>query len=238
VPAVTQGQSTSSALGQSEDEAFGPKWASRKLDMPRRRRELIGYIKRWLTELREMEPGLVVDVGCGPGDLLDLCREMGHSIVGIDARCGRGGMGDPYLSQCRIERKKLRIPVLEIGMSQFKEGGQDRGPLALSGQAVCINLRGSIEQCYADFMLGDPHHLHHDCRRLDWDIRIPDFRRLCFQAERLLRVGGILMIAANGTRSTDRWYDAQIREAAEHSGLKLIDHDGLLFHKWVKTEAA
>lgn len=221
-------------MGESPIERFGEGWARRKLDMPRRRRELTAYVDRWLQELRDIEPGLVVDVGCGPGDFLAICREFGHQVLGIDAPNGRGGMGDFYLALCREERKRLGVEVDESGLQE----GFPRLFNEHNGTVACINARGSIEQAGADCMLGDPHHFHHDCRKLEWNRQTGEsfLRTFIGMSAGMLRPGGILLIAANGSRNGDDWYDRTVRTWGQSHGLRLVEFSGPLTHKWVKPD--
>ena len=45
-------------------------------------REHQEYIDAWCPELRRTAPGLVGDVGCGCGELLEIARPHGHEILG------------------------------------------------------------------------------------------------------------------------------------------------------------
>lgn len=182
-----------------------------------------------------MPPGLVIDVGCGPGDFLGLCREFGHPVLGLDAPDGRGGMGDFYLALCREERRRLGVEVDETGL-------QEGFPRLFSEHretVACINARGSIEQAGADYMLGDPHDLHHNCRKLEWHRETGEsfLRTFIGMASGMLRPGGILLIAANGSRTGDDWYDRTASLWARHVGLELVDSQRPLTHKWRKPVA-
>lgn len=216
----------------TQTDLFDAAWAEKKLDMPRRRRELEAYIDSWLPELRTMAPGLVLDVGCGPGDFLSLCRELGHQVVGVDASNGQGGMGDAYLSLCDTECRSRNVAV-------YREGWQSFWKLVSHDyheQVAVINFRGSIEQCYAHLMTGPEHSLHHNCRELDWNTkRAVLVTEVFYVAAIWLRPGGLLMIQANGTKSTDAWYDETMRRVAGVGfGLELVKQSGLLIHKWRK----
>lgn len=219
-------------MAESQADPFGTSWAKRKLEMPRRRRELTLYIDRWLPELRTMVPGLVIDVGCGPGDFLALCRKMGHDVLGIDAPNGAGGMGDPYLEECRSWQREFNVPVNATGL-------KFAFPRLLSefrGTVACINARGSIEQAAAECMIGLPHHFHHNCRELEWDRQAGEnfLRTFLSLSNDLLRPGGILLVAANGSRSGDDWYDGKVTEWGYLHGLQLLDAHRPLTHKWMK----
>lgn len=222
-------------MAASLAEPFSHEWARKKLDMPRRRRELTAYFDTWLPELRTMPKGLVIDIGCGPGDALALCVEMGHEALGIDAPEGRGGMGDAYLAVAREERRRLGVHVEECGAMGWIDAVLSRRFVAA---ARCVHMRGSIEQCFAVSMIGN-HADHHDCKRLDWDTDAAPywFGRLMRAVSKVLLPGGILLIAANGTKSTDTFYERAIQEAASAVGLRLTAHKPPLTHKWVMPAA-
>jgi hypothetical protein len=99
-----------------------------------------------------------------------------------------------------------------------------------------VNLRGSIEQCFSDYMTGPPHDEHHRCVRLDWDIGnvLEPLSHFFYVMHDILMPFGILAIHANGTRSTDRWYSATVKDLAGEAGFEIVDQRTFLFHKWVK----
>lgn len=223
-------------MAESVLEPWGLEWVKAKLDQKRRARELQQYVDEWLPELKTAPPGLCIDVGCGPGDLLAILRGYGHEILGIDAPNGDGGMGDPYLEESRKWRQKFNVPVDESGLvDAYPRLFSDR-----RGTAACITARGSIEQAAAKCMIGVAHDRHHNCRELDWDRqRGSDFLRTFVRLSHdLLRPGGILLISANGSRCSDDWYDKTIREWAKWAGLNLDSRQGLLTHKWRKPDDA
>lgn len=221
-------------MDESPHKRFGPEWARRKLDMPRRQRELDAHRRQWLPELDGPPDGYVLDVGAGPGDFVAMCRSLGHEAFGIDAPEGRGGMGDDYLALCRDLRLSLGACVHEIGAVQWVDAALSFPP---KEQAGVIHCRGAIEQCFAVALRGDPHDLHHNCRLLDWDPveGALHLRRFVSAAAVSLRPGGILVVIANGTRSTDEWYSRTMVSAAQNCGFDLVRSDGPLRHKWVKT---
>lgn len=215
-------------------EDFDITWAEQKLNMPRRRRELEIYIQRYLPELERMEPGLVLDIGCGPCDFLAMCLSMGYSVLGIDAPDGDGGMGDAYLSICRERCDEFGVDVWRCGLEDVL---MDQDVWRIRQPVCCINMRGSIEQALSSCMVGVPHHEHHKANRLNWDKHSAEWwfdKLMQFAASHLID-GGILLIHANGTRSHDGWYDKSIREHAEAVGLQLVYCQGLLLHKWRKV---
>src|SRR5690606_26418783 len=55
-------------------------WLARKVDRERRLKEHRAYMERYCAELDGK--GLVIDIGPGPGEFLELCRAKGHDILG------------------------------------------------------------------------------------------------------------------------------------------------------------
>ena len=217
----------------SQDD-YGVTWANQKLNMPRRRNELEVYIQRYLPELNRMDPGLVIDIGCGPGDFLSMCKEMGHDALGIDAPDGEGGMGDAYLELCKKYCGRFGVDVWRCG---FEDVLMDSDTWHISQPVCCINLRGSIEQALSSCMVGPPHHEHHRADKLDWNTETAVWwlDKLMWFASSHLVEGGVLLIHANGTNKTDGWYDRAIRVCADTVGLVLVRQEGLLLHKWRKA---
>jgi len=99
-----------------------------------------------------------------------------------------------------------------------------------------FHSRGSIEQCFADCMDGVPHDVHHRADQLNW---IPDISRswldYFFRYVYLrLKVGGFLLIHANGTKNTDEWYNSTVRDIAWRTGFELAETEPPRLHKWEK----
>lgn len=217
-----------------EPDNFGPLWSAAKLDRPRRRRELDDYVTRWLPELRTMPIGLVLDIGCGCGDFLDIVRSYGHGLLGIDAPDGSGGMGDGYLALSRVIRKELNVPVVECRLLDWIELPDDH----LKGNVAVINCRGAIEMAFSDFMDGPSHDVDHRSDNKRWretPETVAVLNRMMTAFCSLLRNGGILLISANGS-ANNGWYDRTIREAAEAAGLSPMSfsRSANLVFKWVK----
>lgn len=219
---------------------FDQAWAENKLDMRRRERELRQYIDENLADVfAEREHGHFVDVGCGPGDLCSLVSQYGWSTIGYDAPADVSEMGAAYVFVCGKLRTNLQVDVKEIPFFELAEE-------PLSQKADVINFRGSIEQCLSFAMTGS-HKEHHNCRLIDWDqtpvaswhgtestlseAAIQGMVNWCWES---MKEGGRLMVAANGTKSTDGFYVETIANAARSVGLELEFSKGNLQHRWVK----
>ena len=215
------------------DELLKDPWLAKKLDPDRRNREISAYFEKYCQELIDepLDSNYVIDVGPGAGEFLSLARSKGHRILGIDAPSGDGGMGHNYLQASRLFCEQRDVTVEYIGLSRWLHGN----PLAMSVRF--INMRGSIEQCFAQYMEGLPHHVHHDCRQLNWRrtrATQEAFESMMASYRRMLVSGGAVLIHANGSKSGDAWYSHAIEHAAQESNFELVISDGLLLKKWRK----
>lgn len=209
-------------------------WLRKKTDRNRRLKEQREYLDEHVPQLRHLESGYVVDLGCGPGELLEICRSFGHRVLGVDAPSGDGGMGDPFVEYSRLMHERQGIPVCYDGLQTWL--GNDHGQYRYN--VVLFNARGSLAQMFSRYMLGDPHHEHHDSRRLSWPetARMRELLTSMFTTLRmLLRFDGTILIHEN-TPANAVAYDAMLRAAAEAAGLRLVKQEGLTIHAWMKGE--
>lgn len=212
-------------------------WIAKKCNRSRRLADHRKYIATYCWELPYLEHGLVIDLGLGCGEFLEYARELGHDILGVDSPTGEKGMGSKYVQFCALMHERQQIPVDYEPLAKwiYREHIDKRASVQL------VNSRGSIEQMFADYMVGPPHDEHHDCSRLAWKegVRTIDaFSNFLAVMRLLLTPGGYLVIHANGAKNTD-WYDKAIRRAASDiGGLKLCDRWSNRAHKWMKTKAS
>ena len=215
------------------NELLKDPWLAKKLDPERRSRQISAYFEKYCQELIDepLDDNYVIDVGPGAGEFLSIARSKGHRILGIDASDGNGGMGEKYLEASRLFCEQRDVPVEYVGLEQWLH----RHPMVMSVRF--INMRGSIEQCFSEHLEGMPHHVHHDCRQLDW-LRTratqEAFESMMASYRRMLVSGGSVLIHANGSKSGDAWYSDAIEHAARESQLELVTSDGLLLKKWRK----
>lgn len=207
-------------------------WLKKKLVRDNRFKEHYDYIDQYLPEIKTAEPGLVIDLGPGCGELLEIARKYKHDILGVDAEVGSGGMGEGYLRVSQLMTQRQKIPVEYVGFSIWIQ--QDF--CNLTSSVAVINSRGSIEQMFHEHMEGEPHDKHQCCGKLTWKITgtlRDEFFRMFRTFWMLLRPGGVVRIHANGARNTDD-YNKLIRECSKTSGLKLIANESNRLHKWIK----
>ena len=235
-------------------------WLRQKLDFERRARELAEYARRWLPELTKRPPGFVIDIGPGMCEILRIGRLFGHRVLGIDAPSGEGGMGHDYLEATRLMAERCGVPVLNCGLEKFVELAIVVGPVdslgppsfpnvdpkdeplaILAAQAlnrtVVINMRGSIEQCFAQLMEGPPHHETMRADQLRWadpDGMYDVFVRMFVAYSKLLRPDGVVCIHANGSahEESHKLYLDTLFKTAQEAGFKLVDSDGDRLHKF------
>lgn len=212
-----------------EQELLLDKWLARKVDRNRRVGEHLRYVLRHCPQIRTVEPGLVIDVGPGPGELLEIARALGHEHQGIDAPDGVGGMGDKYVEYSRMMHQRQGLAVDYKGFLAWLEDPP------IGNRAVLINLRGSIEQSLCDFMTGDPHHEHQDCKQLEWEFGerlVATVDKMCSVFRSLLRDDGCVLIHCNGSASVgERLFDALLDHTAARAGFAVAVGEPR-FHKW------
>lgn len=210
-------------------------WLFRKLNRENRVREHWEYVEQYLPELATVtpDPRVVLDVGPGCGELLEIARQHNYLPLGVDAAVGEGGMGNAYLRASQLVTQRQDIPVYYEGLLPFARRDAMHG---FNGDVSIINSRGSIEQAFSDYMEGEPHHTHQCCRKLRWKETEETARIITgvwLRFSQWLRPGGILLVHANGS-ADDTWYDETVRESALLSGLALVYQEGLRLHKWIR----
>ena len=212
--------------------ATADQFIQRKTDRARRMREHEEYVSAWLLHAFRQPRGLVIDVGPGCGELLELARHAGHEVLGVDAPDGAGGMGDAYLRACRLMHQRQKLPVV---YERFLDWIAD-DLMVLIGRCVAINFRGSWEQTLSDMMAGMPHDRHHDAKRLAWRETPQTVDAVCVVMRRLselLRPGGVVCIHCNGAQN-HAWMSGVMDDAAQAAGLRFHASDGDRLKAWVR----
>lgn len=228
-------------LWQAEfDQLARDRYMARKYDRDKRLRSKMVYITERVPEVREAS-GLVVDVGPGPGEFLELCRWIRPRdvrVFGVESPGGAGGMGDAYWQLSRMMHERQRIECSYVGWQRYVRYVLTCEGLC-DGVAALVNFQGSWAQCYADFLLGPPHDEHHDAKRQAWRFgrELTSAWSEAFRAiHKWLKPGGHCVIWANGTGDAAcrrQYYDTVLR-VAEVAGLALTAGEPPSFTKWRK----
>lgn len=200
-------------------------WLSKKTNRNRRVSELNAYAMKYLPEMDDRKLGGFLDIGPGPGELIEIAMAKQMDAYGWDADTPEGGMGDAYLEFSRLSHE---LRDLDVYYSNDFSAIEVRFRNALS----IINLRGSIEQVLSGCMNGSPHDKHHNCNLMEWDMKrgragIKSFLK-CMRAA--LLDNGILMIAGNGARNTE-WYDNTISALYSECGFTRLKRFDSRTHK-------
>lgn len=208
----------------------GNSWLARKVDRTRRLLEIRRYVERRLPEMKARPLEGFLDLGPGPGELIEIAMAHSMDAYGWDAKTPDGGMGNDYLRFSALEHK---VRGLEVTYNNSIEGVCVKFSHALS----IINSRGSLEQILASCMNGEPHDVHHDCRQLAWDeqrgqVGLEKFMKTMRAS---LTDNGILMIAANGASNTE-WYDSVVSGIAKVAGFSRCERFNDRTHKFYVTE--
>lgn len=209
----------------------------RKYDRQARIIEHWEYLNRLAPEVLTPGPEGVMDIGCGPGEGIELCKSFGRDATGVEPPTGTGGMGTGYHRLSQLIHERQGIHVSYCGWQELVEFLLY---VDLPSELAFLS-RGSWEQCYSEHLVGDPHHVHHDCHLQTWDWSFDlgrKWKRAFDAMVRCLVPGGFVLIWANGTGPSSgedqQRYDTEIRKVAESSGLVLDYSEPPRLHRWRK----
>jgi len=216
------------------ESASDAKWLQRKTDRERRLVEQYRWLRDYMPSLLTVGSGAIYyDLGCGPGEMLEIARWYGAKVCGVDAATGRNGMGGDYLAMSRARTEAYRIPVEYTGLSDWLTNAT--ASAELRRWATHWTSRGSIEQMLHTCMEGQPHDLHHKCTALAWreSHKTSDVLESMFASMRILsRPKAVVCIHANGAANSD-WYCEAVKVAARSTGWNVaLDDDANLVHKF------
>jgi len=173
-----------------------------KYNRDKRIKDKISYINNYAPELKKSN-GLIIDLGPGPGEFLEICKFYGNDVLGIDSKPGTCGMGEKYLSLSKLLTQRQKIKVLYEGVNNLLNN-----KLPLEDNSVFfVNSQGSIEQIFQDFFIKESVDFHSGYRYLEWDFNnpnlIPTFTKFISEIKRILVPSGRLLIYGNGTASNE-----------------------------------
>lgn len=208
------------------------RWLRQKTDRKSRLKEMAQYISDHAAEILHPLTGLVLDIGPGPGEFLEIARLNGNSILGVDSPLGKDGMGLGYLRVSSLMTQRQKIPVRYVG---FKNWLNDPD-VDMMASTSFVNFRGSFEQVFAHRMNGN-HWIQKDCRMCRWmenEKTRDEFLDMFARLRTYLQPGGHILIHANGSAS-DHWYNETIQSTAKEAGFTLVMQGDLRLHKWKRN---
>ena len=208
------------------DEVISDPYIATKYNRDTRLKNKFNYVNEFIIELNRFKNGRVLDIGTGPAEFLEVCRYMGFDVFGMDAEIGKSEMGDNYLllSKLMTERQKLNVSYAGLDFSHLPFEDND---------FILVNLQGSIEQVFKDYMVGVPHRIHKNAGLLSWDIgdRLKkDMGLFLREVYRVLRKEGILMVYGNGAKNV-KDYDKMMVSMFEEIGFEIILNRDDRIHK-------
>lgn len=203
-------------------------YLSKKYNRERRIKDNRKYMGAKTPELKHAKNKRVLDIGPGPGEWLEICREFGHQVWGVDAPLSDCEMGDEYirLSKLMTERQKLSVDYCGLQAWLKKQIGK--------GKFFYINCRGAIEQCFKDHQAGVPHKVTKNCSGLKWVITQElwdKFEKMFKKFSYILEDGGYIVIHANGSKNNPDYDNLVLETLKKFPELHLMKKEGKLFHK-------
>lgn len=207
-------------------------YLAKKYNRQKRIKDHRKYMTSCTPEIKLCKGKLILDIGPGPGEWLEICREFGHRVIGIDARLKDSEMGDEYIQLSQLMTLRQKILVDYVGFENHLL--HHIGGLGTDNSVFYINMRGSIEQCFKNYMSGTPHRITKKASGLTWiiDNKLKDiFYKMFAEFERILEPGGYVYIWANGS-TDDSAYNELIQETLnKFPTLKLYSNPNWRQHK-------
>jgi SAM-dependent methyltransferase len=193
-------------------------------------------------EIKQCKGKLILDIGPGPGEWLEICREFGHRIIGIDARITDCEMGSEYIKLSALMRDRQKLNIFYVGLIDYlnqKQTAPYPTPPKIDDNSVFyINMQGSIEQCFKDYMSGPPHRETKKASGLTWvvDKKLKDiFYKMFAEFERILENGGYIYIWANGSTDNAAYNKLVLDTLDKFPSLELYSNESNRQHKVKKV---
>ncbi len=223
------------------DKLMEDKYLSKKYNRTKRLGEKRKYISTITPEIKRKKDKLILDIGPGPGEFLEVCREFGHRTIGIDAEIKDCEMGDEYIKLSKLMTQRQKLDVHYIGLENYlncpqkEEGLSD--DLIKSESVFLINMQGCIEQCFHNYMDGPPHKQTKKASLLSWRIEDvePLIHAMFTEFMRILEDGGYIVIWANGAKNKPQYDDMILRTLDKFPEYRIYKKDGKTFHKLRKV---
>lgn len=220
-------------------------YLSKKYNRKKRIKDKRKFMGEMTPELKHCKGKTVLDIGPGPGEYLEICRELGHNAIGIDAQITDCEMGNEYIKLSALMRDRQDLDIYYCGFDNYLHSVSTQQPEVIGtldrfrdNAIYYIVMQGSIEQCFKDYMEGPPHRETKDASQLrwktdkaTWDI----FYKMFAEFDRILEDGGYLVIWANGSKNNTDYDDMILRTAKKFPAFKLYKRIKKTFHKYRKV---
>lgn len=204
-------------------------YISTKYNRNKRIKDKSRYINFYQPEIL-MGDGNVFDIGCGPGEYLEICRYYGNKIQGVDAIPGKSDMGNEYLNLSKLLTERQKIPVDYCGFDTMLKNG--RIPFE-NKSLTFINSQGSIEMVFNEYMVGPPMVEHRNSSLIEWNItqELKDLFDVMFsEFRRTLVLNGFCMIYGNECKNQEDYNNLFLNRCEKH-GFTVVSTNKKTLHK-------
>ena len=210
-------------------------YLSKKYNRERRIADHKKYMNNCTPEIKRCTGKLIFEIGPAMGEFLELCRDYGHNVFGIDAVIDDNEMGDAYAQMSKLMTDRQQLDVIYTGFDRYlKMDIEYRQGILQNYSVFYINMRGCIEQCFKKYMLGPPHKETKDCSKLAWHIT-PElwemFEIMFKEFSRILEDGGYIYCWANGSKNNPEYDNLMLETLKKFPEFQLYKKVGKLQHK-------
>ncbi len=230
-------------------------YVATKIHRKRRISEIMDFITSYIPELKgpdsdvDLEDGEIVDdttegkakkvvVDIGPGfmEFLEIARVYGNEIRGIDSPYDENGMGSKYQRASMLMAQRQQVPVAYDGFNNWVSNGF---PYA-DNSIFIYNSIGSMDFVLRDFTIGTPGvEFENDSKKLSYvfDTKFEDFLVKMFkEVERTLIPNGVFMIYFNPSGNQKEFAEYLMKLIPNKvPGMQLVNSDMLRIFKFVKA---
>lgn len=217
------------------DKLMQDPYLAKKYNRERRISDHKKYINNCTPEIKRCTGKNVLEIGPAMGEWLELCREYGHNVFGIDAVVTDNEMGNEYAQMSKLMTERQGIQVLYIGFDQYLQMDLEyRQGVIPNFTVFYINLRGCIEQVFKQHMTGPPHKQTKDCSQLAWNETRETwdaFYSMFEEFDRILEDGGYIYSWANGSKNNPVYDNYMLETIKKFPNLHLFKKVGKLQHK-------
>lgn len=213
------------------DELMKDPYLSKKYNRNKRIKDHKEYIKKCTPEITRCIGRTVLEIGPGMGEWLELCSMYGHDGIGIESELNESEMGNEYSQMIKLMAERQNLNINFVGFVNYLYS-EDK--FIEPGSIFYINIRGSIEQCFKDYMTGIPHKITKNAHGLKWNITTELWDlwdKMVAEFDRILEVGGFIYCWANGSQNNPEYDNLWLETLKKYPKLKLFKKEGKLQHK-------
>lgn len=217
---------------QEYDKLMQDNYLKHKYNRNRRIKDLRKFMGSCTPELKHCTKKRVFEIGPAFSEYLEICREKGHYVSGVDAPIEDCDMGDEYIRLSRLMTERQKIKVAYIGLQAWVDKEEHA-----ENEFFYIVSRGAINQCYKEHLLGPSHKITKKSNLQSWDMSEAlwkKFEKLFYVINHVLEDGGYFYCWANGSANDPMYDHLVLRTLEKYPSLHLMKKIGKLQHKMQK----